>query len=98
MSRRSHQPKPIGTVLQDLIAKLGIGRKLDEARAIEAWAELAGPAIIAVTDSVWLRSGTLFVKVTSPTWRHELHLQRVEWRDRINEYVGTDVVREIVFR
>lgn len=98
MSFRTGSPQHIGSVLADLIARLGIGPRLMEEKAVEAWAELAGPSIIAVTDSVRMRSGRLIIKITSPTWRYELNLQREEWRDRVNDYVGEDIVREVVFR
>jgi len=94
----SNTPRPIGDLLAKVISGLGIERSLDEARMVEAWADLAGPAIIAVTHSVWVRRGKLFVKVTSATWRQELHLQREDWRRRINAHVGADLVKEVVFR
>jgi len=34
----------------------------------------------------------------SAAWRHTLHLQREDWRQRLNEHLGREVVREIVFR
>ncbi|MDX1739820.1 MAG: DUF721 domain-containing protein [Rhodothermales bacterium] len=98
MSFRSGTPQHIGNVLAELVARLGIGQRLLEEKAVEAWAELAGPSIIAVTDSVRMKSGRMIVKITSPTWRYELHLQREEWRDRVNDYVGEEIVREMVFR
>ena len=98
MSRRSATPQHIGSVLSDLVERLGIGPRLNEAKAVEAWAELAGSSIIAVTDSVRVKSGRMIIKITSPTWRYELSLQRNEWRERINEYVGKEVVREVIFR
>jgi predicted nucleic acid-binding Zn ribbon protein len=98
MSFRSGSPQHIGNVLAELVARLGIGPRLLEEKAVEAWAELAGPSIIAVTDSVRVKSGRMIVKITSPTWRYELNLQREEWRDRVNEYVGEDIVREMIFR
>jgi predicted nucleic acid-binding Zn ribbon protein len=80
------------------VSGLGIQGKLDEARMVEAWADLAGPQILSITDSVWVRRGKLFIKVTSATWRQELHMQREDWRRRINDNLGKDLVREVVFR
>ena len=95
---RTSIPKPIGELLTKVVSGLGIERKLDEARMVEAWADVAGPQILAVTDSVWVRRRKLFVKITSATWRQELHLQRDDWRKRINSHVGKELVQEIVFR
>ena len=82
MVKRSTSPQHIGSVLSELVERLGIRPRLDEAKAVEAWAELAGPSIIAVTDSVRVRSGRMTIRITSPTWRYELNLQREEWRGR----------------
>ena len=94
----SHTPQHLGALLQELIERRGYRDKIDAARAVEAWAHLAGPQINALTDRVWVNGGRLFVKVRSAPWRHQLHLQREAWRARLNEDLGREVVREIVFR
>lgn len=91
-------PKPLGEVLQEVIDQMGLRKKLDEARVIEAWAVLAGPQINGVTTSVWIRGTTLYVKVRSSAWRQELHLRRRAWRQRLNGELGSDLIDEIVFR
>lgn len=95
---RTKIPRPIGELLDQVIGGLGIKASLDEARVVDAWAEVAGPNIMSVTDSVWMRRGKLYVKITSSTWRQELHMQRQGWCDRINGQVGAEVVKEVVFR
>ncbi len=90
-------PQPLGEVLRELIDRLGLRRKIDEARVIEAWAEIAGTTINGVTDKAWVKSGTLYVRINSAAWRHELHLRRQAWRTRLNHHLGEELVREIVF-
>lgn len=94
----SHKPQQLGNVLQSVIDRLGLQEKLDETNVIEAWAEIAGPQINAVTESAWLKKGQLYVKITSATWRHELHLSRRSWCERLNKRLGKSVVDEILFR
>ena len=93
-----HGFKSLGDALGDVINQLGIKRKLDETRAIEAWHQIAGPTINEVTESVWMERKKLLVKVSSSVWRQELHLQRQAWLKRLNEQAGDYVVQEIVFR
>lgn len=95
---RSKSPQALGSVLHGVIDKLGLQRKLDETEAIETWAILAGPQINGVTASVWIKGSTLYVQITSAAWRHQLHLQRRTWRDRLNDELGKPLIREIVFR
>lgn len=94
----SRQPIKLGDALSGLIDRMGIRRRLNEANAVDAWAIVAGAQVAGVTDSVWLRGGKLFVKITSSAWRQELHLQRDMWRDKVNRHLGADIVKEIVFR
>ncbi len=90
--------KSLGDALGGVIDQLGIRRKLDETRAIEAWHQIAGATINEVTVSVWVERKKLLVKVSSSVWRQELHLQRSAWLKRLNDQAGANVVQEIVFR
>ncbi|NBC87426.1 MAG: DUF721 domain-containing protein [Bacteroidetes bacterium] len=91
-------PQPLGDVLQDVIDRLGMRDKIDEARVVETWATIAGDRVNAVTESVWMKGDTLFVKISSAAWRQELHMNRRAWRDRLNDALGREIVGEIMFR
>jgi predicted nucleic acid-binding Zn ribbon protein len=95
---RYDKPRAIAEVIESLVGRLGIQKELDEASIIEAWAVLAGPEINAATEGAWIRGGKLYVKITSSVRRQQLHMRRTLLRDRLNQAVGKDVVREIVFR
>ncbi|MEM8560232.1 MAG: DUF721 domain-containing protein [Bacteroidota bacterium] len=94
----AHTPQSLGSVLREVIDRMGARQRIDEVRAVEQWAHLAGATINGVTTKVWVREGVLFVHLTSAMWRHQLHLQRERWRERLNEQLGREVIREIVFR
>ena len=95
---RFEKPKSLGELLEGLVDRLGIRRELDEAEVIEAWAAVAGPEINAVTETAWIKSGKLYVRITSPARRQQLHMRRSELRERLNLEMGKEVVSEIVFR
>ena len=92
------EPKRLGDALSEAIKQLGIQKKLDESRVIEAWHQIAGTALREVTESVWIDREKLIVKVNSAVWRQELHLQRKAWLKRLTETVGKPTVKEILFR
>jgi hypothetical protein len=94
----SEKPRKLGDLLESLVDRLGIREELDAAAVIEAWAAVAGADINAVTDAAWLKGKKLFVKITSPGRRLDLHLDRSAWRDRLNDRLGEQRVEEIVFR
>ncbi|MEM1125043.1 MAG: DUF721 domain-containing protein [Bacteroidota bacterium] len=83
-------PHTLNALLPGVIKKMGIQGKLDEARAVEAWATIAGLRINRTTERVWMRGTTLHVKVTSSAWRHALHQQRGLWVKRLNEQLAEE--------
>ena len=91
------KPQRIGSLIGVVIDEMGVTRRVDEARTVEAWAEVSGPAIQRVTTSCWMKGSTLYVKISTAVWRQELHLQRDAWRDRLNRHLGKTLVRELRF-
>ena len=100
MASRSSRPHThaLGDVLKDVIRSMGAERELDKVRIVETWATVAGPHVNAVTDKVWVQGHALVVKVHSAPWRHELHARRHRWLARLNEELGADLVKELIFR
>lgn len=93
-----NKPTRLGTVIKKVIDELGVRQKIDEARVVETWAAVAGPQINSVTESAWMKESSLYVKISSSAWRQELHMNRRQWRRRLNDQFERDVVDEIVFR
>jgi predicted nucleic acid-binding Zn ribbon protein len=97
-SNRTYQTQSLSAVLDQLLDQTKMRGKIDGVRVVEAWAELAGPPICAVTHSAKLQSDVLHVRIQSSAWRHALHMERGRWCDRLNAHLGESIVREIVFR
>jgi predicted nucleic acid-binding Zn ribbon protein len=87
---------PVGPVVRQLLTSLGLDRRLEEYRAVEAWPEIVGPAIAAQTRAVTVREGVLFVDVASNVWMQELGLLRDGIAARLNARLGAPLVRKIV--
>lgn len=96
--RRSHAPQKLGDVLGQLIRSMGIEGPLARGAVITKWESILGEKMMQHVDKSWMRGDKLYVRVSSSAWRHELHLQREQWRLRLNQEVGSDAVREIIFR
>ncbi|MCY4172208.1 MAG: DUF721 domain-containing protein [Bacteroidetes bacterium] len=96
--KKPSNPLPISELINHAIDDLGIRDRIDETQAVDVWHELAGPYIAGVTEQVWVRQGKLFVELNSGSWRQELHMNRVKWRDRLNECMGKRVISEIIFQ
>ena len=94
----SNRPQRLGDVLSGVIDELGLRKKLDEARVVEAWEGVAGPQVKRETERAWVKGGRLYVKIQSAAWRQELQMQRGRWKERLNDELGRALVDEIVFR
>lgn len=53
-------------------------RRIDEQRAIQAWAEVVGPAAAAFSKAEKVRGKQLVVRVRDPLWMHQLYLLKNE--------------------
>ncbi|HUF36191.1 MAG TPA: DUF721 domain-containing protein [Gemmatimonadales bacterium] len=85
MSEARKPPAPIADALASYLRQSGFARRLQQAGVIEAWPELVGPQIAAVTtpESV-TPDGVLRVRVTTAAWATELGLMTPKILARVN--------------
>jgi hypothetical protein len=65
--------------------------------AVAAWRTAAGPEVDKHTTGVALRSGELLVYVDSAVWASELSIMAEQYRVRVNEEIGEELVRSVRF-
>ena len=75
----------------------GLETPLLQKRLIEAWPIVAGEAIARCTTNVAIRNQTLIVALRVPALRADLSMRRQELIQRLNEYVGNQVIADIRF-
>lgn len=71
---------------------------LNEFRAVQAWAEVAGSVVSRYTGDVSIRGDKLFVEIKSAPLRQNLIMMRPDYVKQINLKVGSQVITDIVFR
>ncbi len=96
INREPGELQPVGGMIQQILRRLGLDQKLAEYRAVEAWAEVVGPAVAAQASATSIRDGVLFVDVTSNVWMQELGLLRESIIERMNARLGAPLVRKVV--
>jgi|SRR5690554_4429413 len=96
MSKRREDDLHIKDAIHQLLDTYKIRRKYDETSLISAWPQLIGPAIANRTKKIYIRDGKLFVQVESAVVKHELTLMRSQILHRLNEYVGHEVIDDVV--
>jgi len=95
---KASSPKRIGDLIPALLEKLGLAKGIHDRLVIERWPEIVGPKIAEVTVAERIREGKLWVSVSHPAWRNELSFIRQELIVKINQAMGEEIVKDIIFR
>lgn len=98
MERGSTRTKSLGDAIEDLVAQLGIKKKLHEQDTFVVWDQAVGERIAKVATPTRMLRGTLMVSVKSAAWRNELTMRKQEIVDRLNELLAGKIVKDIKFQ
>ncbi|MBC7332912.1 MAG: DUF721 domain-containing protein [Actinobacteria bacterium] len=88
----------IDFILKELISGLNIERKIRQAKLFNHWCEIVGENISKKTEPRKLVNGVLYIQVVNSMWANELSLMCPKLIEKINSFVGEDVVKQIKFR
>lgn len=89
--------KRLSEVLFGIMREEKIGSQMLENRAVNLWQVIVGPTVGRVTKNVYIKNGTLYVQLTSSVVKQELIMLKSKIINKINEAVGTGVVKDIYF-
>ena len=96
--KRQHESKKIGSILKEMIEGKPLERGIDSVRIREVWEQQMGASILAYTEEIVLKNGSLFVKLSSAVLREELSYGKEKIKNLLNESLNKEVVKKIVFR
>ena len=88
----------VGDVLRECLEKSSMQGRLDEVRACDAYSLVVGTHIASLCHRPYIRNGVMTVGVSNASLRSELNMRRGGIMKGINEILGKDVVKEILFR
>ena len=83
--------------LQDFFRSQGFERKISEAEVLEYWPNAVGGTIAAKTEALKMKEGILTIKVEDAVWRNELVYLRMDFREKINNKIGRELIKDIKF-
>ncbi|MGN1246477.1 MAG: DUF721 domain-containing protein [Muribaculaceae bacterium] len=92
------EAETVGEIINRLLKAENLEEKFDEQRVVALWPEIVGQGINRYTVNRYVRDGVLCVTISSAPLRNELMLNRSRLVDRINDFIGKRVIREVVFR
>ena len=87
----------LSNVLTGILKKHNIFFDSEEQRLLEVWQKAVGPQISVQTRPDRLKRNTLFVKVSSSVWMHQLHILKQEIIEKINQLLGKELIKNIHF-
>ena len=93
--RSAKGPAKLSDLLGNVVSRLGLERDLDDYRIWSAWDEVVGPTVARNAQPVRLHARRLVVAVKNATWMHELTLLRRDLCQRLNAWMGREVVGEL---
>lgn len=90
--------KSVGDIINDFLKQEKLDTKVNEYKALELWNEIVGPGINRYTVDRNVKNGIMTVTLSSASLRNELMLSRSSIIARINEVLGAEVIKNIIFR
>ena len=95
--KRSSNEKHLGDVIDKLLKAYKLEDKMKELDLLEAWPELMGKAVAHRTKSIEIKNQKLLLKIDSSVMREELHVGKQVIIQRVNEFMGKEVIRDVWF-
>lgn len=92
------EAKNIGQIIDELLKKENLDIALDEHRASALWPQIVGDGINRYTIRRYVKDGVMTVHLSSAALANELMLNRDALITRINEALGREIIREIIFK
>ena len=85
------------SAIKKAVHNAGVEKALKQESAVFLWGEIVGQTVSSVTRVKKVDKGVLTVKTEASTWRQELHMQKKEIIDKINNKIGSKTIKEIRF-
>ena len=88
----------VGDVLRECLEKSSMQGRLDELKACDVFSSVVGPSIADLCKKPVMKSGLMTVDTSNASLRSELNMRRGAIKNAVNEILGSEIVKEIVFR
>jgi len=100
MAKRARMrfPRPLADLLPEGLAALNLTERLREADIWRLWPEIVGSTVASRAQPLRIINGTLTVAVSSAPWMQELRFLLPMMKEKLNQRLGADVVKEITLK
>ena len=95
---RGNNTNNVGDIIRKLMKNPKLAEKMDELDALDVWKELIGDSLQKFVVGAKVRKGNLHVKLSSSVLRNELSYKKNELKEKINQKLGKEIVKEIILK
>ena len=90
-----HKAQSIGDLLAEFIRGTEAATTLLERKIPQVWSELMGNVVVQFTGEMEVKNGILYVHIHSAALRQQLFEQRHQIVKKLNDKVGSTVIKDI---
>ncbi len=95
MRARGAETATVGSLLQSLVAQMGLAGRLQRELALLRWNEAVGAEVARQAWPVGFKGATLIVRARNSAWAAQLAYLKGAILDRLHELTGTQAVSDI---
>lgn len=88
----------LSEAMEEVVERIGIKQSVLSDRARDVWKEAVGDLINSNTTLENIEKNKIVVVVSNETWRKELLDRKEEIIMKINDLIGENAIKDIIFR
>ncbi|MDE6648348.1 MAG: DUF721 domain-containing protein [Muribaculaceae bacterium] len=88
----------VGDVLRECLEKSSMQGRLDEVRACDSFRVVVGDYLASMCRQPYMKNGVMTIGTSNASLRSDLNMRRGTIANAINEILGKEVVKEILFK
>lgn len=86
----------LGDALKEFLNKSRLKGDIQALQIDDAWEDIMGKTVARYTDKIQIIGDKLFITTTVAPLKNELIYQREKIKQRVNEALGNNVIKEVV--
>lgn len=95
---KKYKPESIKNIIQEFIADEGLEELVAIGTLRNNWEDIVGKQLAPEINIISLQNGTLWLKIINPNWKTEVFLRRENLLKKINSYLQTETIKELIIK
>jgi len=96
-NKRTSNESTLGDLISKLMKAYQLDGKLKEIDVTSKWEEMMGRAVALRTKKISIRNKILYLEIDSSVMREELQYGKTVIIERVNEFAGFEMIKDVWF-